>query len=155
MMEPRIVKQSEVDNAPYIIWNIFIDIVACGDMSDMSDIQKKAALCFWYDSELQNGGHLQYFENTSVNGVTDYQEVVAALKQLGAIQQAEILSKAISVRDTEKRGFIKTVNEFADRAREGLYDSLDKEYYDCSPDIVSLLQNMLEKHQSEFITIES
>ena len=28
----------------------------------LSPIQKKAVLCFWYDAEMQNGGHSGYLD---------------------------------------------------------------------------------------------
>ena len=153
-MKPIILKKDDVDKEPYIIWNTFVDIVACGDIIEMNEIQRKASLCFWYDSELQNGGHLQYFENMSVNGTTDFQEVVEALIWLGAKNQSEILLKAIATRRKEKRGFIKNVFDFVRRAEEGKYDILDNEYYECEPEVTLLLEEMLRKYQNEFITVE-
>lgn len=155
MMDPRILKKDDVDKEPYIVWNAFIDIVACGDIVEMNEIQRKAALCFWYDSELQNGGHLQYFENTTVNGIIDYQEVVEALIWIGAKRQSEILLKALAIRKTEKRGFIKNVFDFVSRAKEGKYDILDIKYYECEPDITHWFKKMLGKYQSEFVLIKN
>ena len=47
---------------PHLIWNAFIDLIAIEDYGDLSPIQRKAHLVFWYESEVQNGGHGQYFE---------------------------------------------------------------------------------------------
>ena len=30
---------------------------------DLAEVQRKAHLVFWYDLQVNNGGHLQYFEN--------------------------------------------------------------------------------------------
>lgn len=150
-MEPRIIAKSTVEKEPYIVWNTFIDIVACEDMSKMNEIQRKAALCFWYDSEMQNGGHLQYFENTVD---IDYRQVIDALKWLGANSQAEILLKAVNIQNDENRDIIKSVNEYVSRANECLYDDLDNEYYDCTPDLTCLFGELLKKHQGEFILLE-
>jgi hypothetical protein len=154
MMNPRILKKCDVEKEPYIVWNTFINIVACGDMTEMSEIQKKASLCFWYESEVQNGGHLQYFENTSIRGMTDYQAVADALKWLGAKSQSEVLLKAVAIKETEKRGFINSVHDFVTRAKEGQYETLDTEYYRCEPDIIHLFHDMLEKYQNEFVIVE-
>jgi hypothetical protein len=40
---------------------------------------------FWYDSEVNNGGHLQYFENQGTNHLT---ETINTLKKLKAFSQA-------------------------------------------------------------------
>jgi len=133
---------------------MFIDIVACCCMTEMNEIQKKAALCFWYDSELQNGGHLQYFENMTMRDTTDYQEVAEALNWLGAKSQSEILLKAVAIRKTEKRGIIKNAFDYVVRAKEGKYDALDTEYYNCEPNMNLLFQDLIEKYQNEFVIIE-
>jgi len=46
---------------------------------------------FWYESEVQNGGHLQYFENC---GTERLAETIAALGSLGAPCHQEVLREA-------------------------------------------------------------
>ncbi len=154
MIEPIVIAKCAMDKEPYLMWNAFIDIIACEEISKMNDIQKKASLCFWYDSELQNGGHLQYFENTSIIGNTDYQEVIDALNWLGANSQAEILQRAVNIYYSKARGFIRSVLEFVNTARTGEYDVLDNEYYNCKPDMAQLLEKLLTMYQNEFVVIE-
>jgi len=48
---------------PHMVWNAFVDLIATEDYADLSPLQRKAHLVFWYESEVQNGGHGQYFEN--------------------------------------------------------------------------------------------
>jgi len=152
--KPRAIKQAEVDEFPHIIWNTFIDMVAGGAAAEMNDIQRNAALCFEYDSEVQNGGHLQYFENTARSGFADYEDVVKALQWIGAGQQADVLSKAIALWKLETRGLTRDIYEFSDRALEGRYDALDDKYCDCEPEVMQLLETMLEEYQDEFVIIE-
>lgn len=45
------------------LWNRFIEEICDHDTETLSPIQKKAVLCFWYDAEMQNGGHSGYLEN--------------------------------------------------------------------------------------------
>ena len=45
------------------IWNRFIEEICDRDPETLSLIQKIAVLCFWYDSEMQNGGYSGYIEN--------------------------------------------------------------------------------------------
>ena len=59
----RAIKRSEYEAAPDVAWNAFVDIVAMESPDDLSEIQRQAHFAFWYDSEVENGGHLQYFEN--------------------------------------------------------------------------------------------
>lgn len=37
-------------------WNAFIDEVCYREISSLSDVQKNAVLCFWYDAEMNSGG---------------------------------------------------------------------------------------------------
>ena len=61
-MEPIELEKAIVEKKPYLLWNTFIGIIA-EDPSKLSDIQGLAHFAYQYDSEVQNGGHLQYFEN--------------------------------------------------------------------------------------------
>ena len=87
-------------------------------------------------------------------GFTDYQQVSDALKWLGANSQSKILLQAISIRETENRGLIETVDEYVDRASEGKYDTLDNEYYECEPTVTRLFEKLLEEYQNEFVIMK-
>ena len=115
----------------------------------MSSIQEKIDLCFYYDGEIQNGGHLQYFENAARTDFDDHQKVVKALRCFGARAQARILKRAIALRKSETRGAVRTVAEFVERAWEGVYDKLDDKYYGCKRDVVTLLEKAQAKHEDE------
>src|SRR5436190_8323185 len=76
---------------PHVVWNAFVDLIATEDLSELSAIQRKAHLVFWYESEVQNGGHGQYFENV---GVKRLSETIQALGELGLQCHAKVLSRA-------------------------------------------------------------
>ncbi|MDN4494386.1 hypothetical protein [Ureibacillus aquaedulcis] len=57
-MIKRMVTKEMLNENPYEKWNQFIDLLAMEEYGDLTQIQKVAQLCFWYDSEVQNGGHL-------------------------------------------------------------------------------------------------
>jgi hypothetical protein len=107
-----------------------------------------AHLAFWYDSEVQNGGHLQYFEN---QGTARVGEVVGALRRLGADCQADILLRAKAQHGMEPRPPISSVEEYVEIALKGEYASLDSEYYAAEPATTKLLADFLESHEGEFI----
>lgn len=64
MIRRQITKQ-ELQNEPHMAWNSFIDILAMEAFEDLNETQRPAQLVFWYDSEVNNGGHLQYFLNSA------------------------------------------------------------------------------------------
>ena len=142
MLRRRISKKMLQSN-PYEKWNQFVDLLAMEDYADLTDIQKVAHLCYWYDSEVQNGGHLQYFENRGILLVT---ETALALTKLGAQSQTNILSKAINILSTKGISNIESLEEYIDEALEGKFDELDSEYYNCEPTIDDLLEKYLEKY---------
>ncbi len=57
--------KSDVEEKPYCIWNAFVELLASHDYNELSPRQRAAHLVFWYESEVQNGGHLQFSENRS------------------------------------------------------------------------------------------
>ena len=156
MAEPIELEKSRVDKEPYLVWNAFIHLIA-QDPYELSDVQGVAHLAFWYDAEVQNGGHLQYFENMfSRYGHKEDILVLAtleALKIIGAEEQAEILSQASEQHSAKKRKHPLTVEEFVNLALEDEFGEFDKRYYHCSPDINSYLEEYLQTHMSEFVKL--
>ena len=90
-MKTRRLTKQEVDAQPFRVWNAYVDLLAMEDYRDLAEEQRPAHLVFWYESEVQNGGHLQYFEN---RGTEHLQETVNALGLLGAGCQQQILREA-------------------------------------------------------------
>ncbi len=81
-------KREEIHADPYLVWNTFIDLVSLAECEELGPKQRIAHLAFWYDSEVQNGGHLQYFEN--IRGA-HLAETIQALDAIGAFCQKHIL----------------------------------------------------------------
>ncbi len=146
----REIKKELIEKEPYQVWNEFTDLIATEAYEDLNDIQRKAHLIFWYDSEVNNGGHLQYFENQGVNHLS---ETINALRDLSAFPQAEILEKARNQFSIKKREKIMSVESYVDEALEGEYEDFDNEYYEVTPSITELLEKYLEKHKEDFVKI--
>ena len=49
-----------MDQAEY--WNRFIDEICYKELSDLTAIQRDAVICFWYDAEVNSGGHSGFFD---------------------------------------------------------------------------------------------
>ena len=69
MVKPIELAKSEVSDKPYLVWNALIQLITESNHEDLNEIQSIPLFAFWYDSEIQNGGHLQYFENKLKPGV--------------------------------------------------------------------------------------
>lgn len=139
------------EDNPYEKWNQFIDLLAMENYNDLTEIQKIAHLCFGYDSEVQNGGHLQYFEN---RGTSLVNETSLALENIGAQLQNYVLSKAVEILNTEGISSIESTEDYIEEALKGKFNAIDSEYYSCEPTIGDLLEKYLQKYEEEFILME-
>lgn len=137
----RTVERARLHQEPHLVWNAFIDLLAVSEYGALSRIQRKAHLVFWYDSEVQNGGHSQYFEN---RGVSRLGETVAALRDFGLECQAEVLSRAAAALTDDRA-------DWADTLSDGFVDELDAAFHDCTPTATEALKRHLARHTTEYV----
>jgi len=147
----RRVNRTAIEGASYLVWNAFIDLLATEKFEDLEQLQRIAHLAFWYDSEVQNGGHYQYFANPAGRR---RHETIEALLALGLGCQASVLRQATSLWGSKDRELPLSVGEFVDNALEGEFSKLDATYYDCSPTTTAGLESFLVEHQDEFVVID-
>ncbi|KRE45357.1 DMP19 family protein [Paenibacillus sp. Soil522] len=149
-MKLRTISKKLLVESPYEEWNAFIDLIAMEEYEDLNQIQRVAHLCFWYDSEVQNGGHIQYFEN---KGTERVYETIKALKSLGASKQADILGEANQQYSSKIRKTINTVLEFVMASREGAYERFDIQYYESEPTVTELLEKYFQANKEYFVEL--
>jgi len=149
-MKTRVISRSLAEREPYRIWNAYVDLLAIEGYEDLSNEQRPAHLVFWYESEVQNGGHMQYFEN---RGVRYLDETIAALGLLGAICQQDVLREAGAQFLGRARPRIKSAQQYSEIALQGEFSSFDSRFHACSPSLQQCLETHLERHQSLFVTI--
>src|SRR2546425_4453158 len=147
---PRRVGRQLLEKKPYIVWNEFVNILAMSNYTELSKKQRPAQLVFRYYSEVENGGHMQYFENRKPARTT---ETVAALELLGCSCHAKVLSRAVAQLKSKPRSRIQSVEEFVETALQGEFDRFDDEYAKCHPTLDKALEGYLARNQSEFILI--
>jgi hypothetical protein len=147
MALPKQLSETTIKDAPYEVWNAFVGIIL-SPYDELDPVQRIGHHALWYESELNNGGHLQYFEN---HGTARIQEVIDALKHIGADCQADVLARAAQRRHSKPRKRIGTVEEYVSTALAGEYDDLDSEFYACKPEICNLLERYLKAHESSFV----
>lgn len=141
----RSLERTRVEREPYLVWNAFINVLAMEDYGDLTPLQRKAYLCFWYDSEVQNGGHGQYFEN---QGVKRLAETVAALTDLGLPCQAELLSKAAVALEPGGQEA-----DWTEILEDDLVDKLDESFHECAPTITEGLERHLATYRDEYVLL--
>jgi hypothetical protein len=150
MVNPVVITSRQLRDNPYLVWNEYVNFLASADRNELSHNQRPAFDVFWYESEVQNGGHIQYFEN---EGIERIDNVIDALRLLGGSSYAEVLSRAAEKYAAISRPKASTVEEFVELSLAGEFNSFDTEFHACSPTLSKLLEDYLEVHKSEFVVI--
>ena len=139
-MKTRTISKVDVTARPYEVWNAFVGLLAHEPYGDLDPQQRPAKLVFCYESEVQNGGHLQYFENHRGEHLD---ETVAALALIGAVEHKEVLRQAASRLRKRQRSPIKIAKGFTDAALEGEFSDLDSRFYACAPSLPLIFNSTL------------
>jgi hypothetical protein len=146
----RSLTHDEVRAQPYRVWNAFVNLLWMERYEDLSPEQRRAQLVIHYEGEIQNGGHLQYFEK---KGTKHLSETIEALGVIGAAGQQQVLREAGAKWLSHPRKRIQTAQEYCDIALAGEFDSFDSRFYDCSPPLTQCLEAYLERHQDLFVRV--
>ena len=146
----RRISREDLANEPHLAWNSFIDIVATEAFEDLSDIQRLAHLVFWYDAEVNNGGHLQYFLNSAGERAS---ETLSGLLEIGLETQHSILREALEIVGSVSLSSIDTVEEYIAEAAEDKFGQLDHRYYAHQGEVDRFLEEYLEGHFDNFIEL--
>ena len=138
----RAFSKDELIENPDLAWDAFLSIVGDASHEELSLNQQIAYLGYWYEAEIYNGGHWQFFRNSAGRYVT---ETIAALPVLGAETQARLLKEAFER--------IRAQPELTKRgdARARPFDDIDRAYWQCKPELDELLHRYVDEHLGDFI----
>jgi hypothetical protein len=150
-MKQQVLKRSEIEANPHCVWNAYIDLLSSGSLEECTDVQRPPRMVFVYESEVQNGGHLQYFENQRT---VHLKKTIESLGIIGAPCQQEVLREAGNLFVSIERPKITTAEEYVEAAREDEFSELDFRFHCCSPSLMEILEAYLQKHLSSFILVE-
>ena len=98
-----------------IRWNTFIEDICSRDRSVLTEIQKEAVLCFWYDAEMNSAGHCGYFD---CYPDTVPEELVSALTKVADKSFADNYLKALE--DIGYRGFLTIEREVGEHPEKDI-----------------------------------
>jgi hypothetical protein len=113
------------------------------DYETLSALQRTAHLAFWYESEVENGGHGQYLEN---RGVDRLGETIQALEALGLPCHAGLVAQIRQALPQNGEAV-----EWEEALSEDFLADLDEGFAACAPTITEGLQRHLEAHRAEYI----
>ena len=111
-------------------WNQFIDEICMKEHSSLSPCQKAAVLSFWYDSEMNSGGHSGYFD--CYPGVKA-DDLIWALNEVGAKAYIENFKDAVTTGESDD--YVKT----------------DEVFYSIKPPLADMLMKYVEEHKDEIL----
>ncbi|WP_160679792.1 DUF4375 domain-containing protein [Clostridium sp. C8-1-8] len=104
------VKKEDVENYEYYLWNRFIECLINEEFGDdLSRVQQIAKLCFWYDAEMNNGGHSGYFDCYADE---NFDKVEKALMDIGAEEYSKNFKIAVETAGND--GYISTDGKFGE-----------------------------------------
>ena len=121
-------------------WNACLDVLS-RPLDSLNAVQRPAARVFEYYGRVMNGGHSLHFD---VHGDSRDEELLRALKALGADRHARILAEAFFLRREAKRN-----GSEEDYAPESI-EQLDLKFGRLSPDIPELLTRYFKAHPESF-----
>ncbi len=108
------------------IWEKFIEQICPKKLKDLTEIQKNAVLCFYYDREMNIGGHVCYFDN--------YSKV-----------KNEDLINALKIVSNKK--FVENFEEAIATGKEDNYEKTDAMYQKLSPCLTEYLEEYVLKNK--------
>jgi hypothetical protein len=144
----EILQRRDVEAESNLKWNRFVAFLANANLTKLEPVQRPAFLVFWYDSEVLNGGHLQFFLNRPEQPT---QETIAALERISSHGHANVLREALELLPLPR--VPASVTEYVETALEGRFDELDRAYYLIVPSIADRLEEYLEANFGEFFEL--
>lgn len=112
------------------IWENFIENICTKKLKDLTDIQKNAVLCFYYDREMNIGGHICYFDN--------YQKV-----------KNEDLIEALT--NVANKKYVENFQEALETGKEDNYEKTDNLYKKISPCLTEYIEEYVIKNKKTIL----
>jgi hypothetical protein len=148
MVKPNTVSRKAVDEFEGAKWNAINDLLALSDLRDLTPLQRIAYLAYWYMSEVENGGHFQYFINRSD---FDHDEVAKALESIGAAEHSANLRNAHNAAHGMATGSPDTSEEYVERDEAADLSAYDAVYSDCGKSVYKSILAYTTTHEEEFL----
>lgn len=108
-------------------WNRFIEEICDRNFDSLSEIQRSAVLCFWYDAEMNSGGHSGYFDCYQD---TMPEELATAIRHVASDEIAKNYLKAVKSGEDDD------------------YMDTDAAYYGFLPSLSQYLESYVEKNKN-------
>jgi hypothetical protein len=149
MASPRLLRRSEPDSSSALAWNAMIDLCATEPLENCTPIQRQAALLFWYQSEVNNGGHFQYFMNRPE---FPHREVLALMQALGAPHSAYVFDAVLKHVEARLPQPAEDVQSYLAQEEDLDLSAFDMEWGSKGDEEVqACLRFLLQANENEFV----
>jgi len=121
------------------------------DLAPFSRAQRLIFALFWYDAEVNNGGHEQFFANST--GIV-WKDALEGLDLVGAKEMAANLRQVLALFggslpfDREERW--KALDSLQERGEGDSFREMDDVYYE-QEDLDQLLNDYVRQHPADFV----
>lgn len=144
-------KEDDLDLANSIGFQLMEKIGVSG-IDSLSDEEKYFYAVYELDSEVNNGGYLQYFDNSS--GDLAYL-IIDALQSIGLNKVLQITKEALDIYggDVSKNQNVRMeeIAKLTNNYEDNLWNECDSQFYDIEDENIGiLLMNYAEKNQNKF-----
>lgn len=133
-----------------LIWNAYVDLVCMEEYEDLTEIQQIGKALFWYENEVMNGGHLQFFLN---RGIEELDLTIKALKFVGHNEFIQLLEDAKAIYTKLDFSNIVDKETYIEMALEDHFDKCDEKFYQIDLSLYALQLGFLLDFQQEFVEI--
>jgi hypothetical protein len=138
------ISRAELDADPGARLWALVDYLAEHPRAQSRDDVRPFWVVYAYASEVDNGGHLQFFHN---RGTIEAAETIQALRSIGASKQAELLGACLRQVEREPVPRVGSLDEYSTLAEDRSFSDEDHEYYRQQPDVLELL----ERHHARLL----
>jgi len=127
-------------NLPDDSWNRFV--LRAIEEAPQIEAEKPLYALFWYQTEVNNGGHLQYFLNVTEPG--EWHIAVDAARSIGQDEVAANLAQSVALWESVDRTAPNSTEQFVDAALEDEFGHFDRKFYELEGPFRQAFENAIE-----------
>ena len=109
--------------------------------------QRLVYAVMWYCAEVNNGGHHQFYSNST--GIV-WQDASRGLKEIGAQEAAENLQNSLEIFGGSPSFKRDKRTEVIEKSNPSIFDDIDKKFYDNDANIYESMLKYIFENKSQF-----
>lgn len=144
------VSKSEYEKDPSARFRALVEYLGQNNSPQADRELELVRLAFFYDAEVLNGGHLQYFVN---RGTNEAPAVLSALEAVGDLERAALLRSCLARVAASPLPRVESLGAYADLAAARSFRSEDTRYYEIRPELLQRIQDFITPKLSQLVEL--